>query len=119
MKQPYVVLEQINKFSKYGTPMVQITMVGVKDRKEYITYIDKPNRNYKNWQHIIRHSDHGFVLGNCEIKRHKEKLLINADSDPIIEWEAENPNDIMDQLQAIWAEDDRKAAAGTFRDLFN
>jgi hypothetical protein len=118
IKQPYIILEQSKRFSKFGTPMVQITMVGVKDRLEYTTYIDAPNKNYKNWEHIIRHPDHGFVLGNCDVKTHKDKLLINADSDPVLEWESANPEEIFAQAQALWAEEDRKAEAGTFRDLF-
>jgi hypothetical protein len=118
IKQPYIVLSQERRFSKYGTPMIKITLVGVKDRLEYVTYIDEPNKNYKNWEHITRHSEHGFVLGNCTVKTHKDRLLINADSNPVIEWESVNPEEIFAEAQALWAEEDRRADAGTFRDLF-
>jgi hypothetical protein len=45
-------------------------------------------------------------------------LLINADSNPVIEWESVNPEEIFAEAQALWAEEDRRADAGTFRDLF-
>ena len=118
MKQPYIILKQEQSVSKrFGTPMTKITMVGVKDRREYITYIDAPNRNHRNWDHIIRNPNHGFVLRNLKIKEHRGKLLIDADSHPIIEWEDINDVAIMDQLTEIWAEEDLRNT-DKFRDLF-
>lgn len=117
-KQPYIILQQEHRFSKYGTPMVKITFVGVKDRLEYVTYVDQPNRNYKHWEHIIRHPNHGFVLGNLRTKAHKDRLLISADSEPVIEWETTDPEEIFAQAQTLWTEEDRKANEGTFRGLF-
>jgi hypothetical protein len=45
-------------------------------------------------------------------------LLINADSNPVIEWESVNPEEIFAEAQALWAEEDRRAEEGTFRGLF-
>ena len=117
--QPYIVLKQEASTSKkYGTPMTKITLLGVKDRKEYITYVDTPHHNYKNWEHIINNPDHGFVLRNIKTKWHKDKELVDADSRPIIEWEDVNDQEIMRQVSQIWAEEDIKNGSDKFSDLF-
>ena len=119
MKQPYFVVSQEHRISKFGTEMVQITLLGIKDREKYTTYVDKPNRNYKNWQHVIDNPDDAFVLDGLKTKRHRDKVLIDADSKVVIAWQCENPQTVIDQIQEIWEEEDRRADAGTFRDLYN
>jgi len=117
--QPYIVLKQEARTSKkYGTPMTKITLLGVKDRKEYVTYVDAPHRNYKNWQHIINNPNHGFVLRNIKTKLHKGEELVDADSRPIIDMEDHNDEEIMRQLAEIWAEEDLRRGTDKFRDLF-
>jgi len=119
MKQPYVVLDQKHGFSpKYGTRMVTITFKGLKDRQLYITYVDEPNANYKNWAHIINNPDRGYVLRNLNVKQHKDKLLINADSKPIIDIESEDPDRILRQINNFWDEEDRKNGSDKTNDLF-
>lgn len=119
MKQPYIVLKQEQSTSKrFGTPMTKITLLGVKDRKEYITYIDAPNRNHKNWDHIVRNPDHGFILSNLKTKQHKDKDLIDADSKPLIQREDYDDVEIMKELAEIWAEEDLRNNTDKFSDLF-
>jgi len=119
VKQPYIVLKQEQKVSKkYGTPMTKITLLGVKDRQEYVTYIDSVNRNQRHWQHIVDHPAHGFVLRNLRLKEYKDQLLVNADSMPIIEMETDNDQEIMEQLAEIWAEEDLRNNSDRFSDLF-
>lgn len=119
VNQPYLVLKQEASTSKkYGTPMTKITLMGIKDRKEYMTYIDAPNRNYKNWQHIINNPDHGFVLRNIKTKQHKDKELVDADSAVIIEWEDVNDQEMLRQIAEVWAEEDLRNGSDKFRDLF-
>ena len=119
IKQPYIVLKQESRSSKvYGTPMTKITLLGVKDRMEYVTYIDQPNRNFTNWQHIINNPGAGFVLRNLKSKRHQGKNLIDADSRPIIEWQDDDDSEILRQLSEIWAEEDHKNGSDKFGDLF-
>ena len=119
MKQPYIVLKQEQSTSKrYGTPMTKITLLGVKDRKEYITYIDAPNRNHKNWDHIVRNPEHGFILGNLKTKTHKDKDLIDADSRPLIQREDYDDVEIMKELAEIWAEEDLRRNTDKFSELF-
>jgi len=117
--QPYIVLKQESRTSKkYGTPMTKITFLGVKDRKEYVTYVDAPHRNYKNWQHIINNPNHGFVLSNLTFKKYKDDILIDADSKPLIQREDVNDKEIMEELAEIWAEEDRRNNTDKFSDLF-
>lgn len=118
MTQLYAVLAQETGVSRHlGTPYVKITMVGVKDRKEYITYIDQPNFNTKNWQHIINNPTRGFVIRNLRTKQHKGKDLINADSKPLIEYESEDPNEVLDVIKEYWLREDRRGP-NRYGDLF-
>ena len=122
MKQPYIVLEQRAGYSKIaGTPMTTIIMVGVKDRREYVTYVDTPNRNAEHWTHITRHPDHGFVLRNLNTTTKttkKGQSIINADSEPIIEWETDTLDEVLKDAQKFWAEEDKLKDSDKFSDLF-
>lgn len=122
MKQPYIVIEQRPGFSKIaGTPMTTIVMVGVKDRREYVTYVDTPNRNAANWSHITRSPDHGFVLRNLTPTAKatkKGQCIINADSVPIIEWQTDTLDEVLIDAQRFWSQEDAKAASDKFGDLF-
>lgn len=119
VKQPYVIINQEAKTSmKYGTPMTKITLLGVKDRKEYITYVDLPHRNYKNWQHMINNPDHGFVLRNIQTKMHKGDELVDADSRPIIDVEMESLEEVMEIIGEFWDKEDLKKNSDKLRDLF-
>ncbi len=118
VNQPYVVLKQESRTSKIsGQPMTKITLLGVKDRKEYVTYIDSPNKNHKHWQHIIENPTHGFVLRNLKVKRYKDRELIDADSRVIIEWEDVDDVEILRQMAEIWAEEELRNETDSFRVL--
>ena len=122
MIQPYIVIEQRTGYSKIaGTPMTTIIMVGVKDRREYVTYVDTPNRNAAHWTHITRHTDHGFVLRNLKPTTKttkKGQTIINADSEPIIEWETDSLDEVLADAQKFWAQEDALKGSDKFGDLF-
>lgn len=122
IKQPYIVVEQKPGYSKIaGTPMTTLILVGVKDRREYVTYVDTPNRNAENWQHITRNPGHGFVLRNLQTTNKttkKGQTIINADSQAIIEWEADSLDEVLIDAQRYWEEEDRKNGSDKFGDLF-
>ena len=122
LKQPYIILSQRSSVSKvYGTPMTEIRLVGCKDRLEYVTYIDQGNQNHSQWQHITRNPQHGFILRNLRTTKRTTKSglpLINADSEPIIEWEDTDMDKQRRQLAELWAEEDRKNDSDKFGDLF-
>ena len=101
MNQLYATIEVTAFKSRYGGICHKIILVGVTDRQLYTTYIDKRNANAGNWQHIINHPDNGFILGRLRKKRNKEDI-ISADSDPIIRYETENPQEIADELEMAW-----------------
>jgi len=117
MAKLYAVLAQEKRPSKYGGMIVKITMVGVLDRKEYHTYVDPLNLNVRNWHHIINNPNDGFILTDLKLKRGSEDL-INADSEPIIDGQYPQIGEMLDQLQAIWAEQDRRNNPHRFSDLF-
>lgn len=118
IEQTYVVLKQERGLSKVtGHPYVKITLVGTRDRDEYVTYIDHANHNHKNWFHITNNPEHGFVLQNLRIKQHKDRMLVDADSKPIIAAEDPTPDRIFDTLRDVWREQDERGK-NNYRNLF-
>jgi hypothetical protein len=118
VNQNYVVLDQQRGLSKItGHPYVKITFAGTRDRDEYTTYVDNNNHNYENWLHIINNPTHGFILSNLKVKRHKDRLLVDADSRPIIQAEDSDQSRVMDMLMEVWKEQDNKPVA-RFKELF-
>ena len=122
MKQPYIVIEQREGFSRItGHPLTTIIFVGCKDRKEYVTYIDQANRNTEHWSHILRNPQHGFAISNVKLKSKVTRQgqgIINADSEFRIESEYESLDEMLAEIQEIWQEQDRKGDSDRFRDLF-
>jgi hypothetical protein len=114
----YAVLSQKEKQSKYGGTIIEITMVDIVERTEWITYIDYRNHNHSHWQHITNNPNHGFVLKNLKRKRHKDKNLINADSKPVINEEFEDPNEMFDLIKQLWDKEDRKKNPNRFWEMF-
>lgn len=117
MAKLWAVLKQEKRPSKYGGMVVKITLVGVLDRKEYTTYVDPLNLNVKNWHHIINNPEHGFILTDLKVKRGKEDL-INADSNPVIDGQYPNINEMLDLLQQVWDKQDKQNNPNRFSDLF-
>ena len=117
VKQPFIILKQTQIFSKYGGTVWRIDMVGVRDRADYVTYVDPRNSNYEGWAHIIRNREHGFVIRMLKEKKDKDGL-ISADSRPIIEWQHDDKDVILKQLADLWQDQDADKDPTTFRDLF-
>ena len=122
IKQPYIVIDQRPGYSRVaGTPMTTLTLIGVKDRREYVTYVDTPNRNAVKWQHIINNPIHGFVLRNLDITNKTTKKgqpIVNADSEVLIEVEELSLEPILVTMKNFWDEEDRKSNSDRFGDLF-
>jgi hypothetical protein len=116
--QNYIVLTQKSGLSQAtGRPYVTITIVGTKDRREYVTYVDSSNHNQKNWFHIINNPQNGFILKNLRTKVIKDRLLIDADSRPQIAAEHDSLEYLLQILMEVWAEQDSKAKTN-FKELF-
>jgi hypothetical protein len=116
--QNYIVLTQESGLSKItGQPYTKLTIVGTKDRREYVTYVDSANHNQKNWFHILNNPTSGFILKNLKTKVSRDRLLIDADSRPQIAAEHDSLDYLLQTLQEVWAEQDNRAKTN-FRDLF-
>lgn len=126
MKQLYAVVNQKSGLSQVtGRPYTTITLVGLQDRAEYVTYVDTANHNCKNWTHIVNHPRHGYILDSLSTVTRKGKAVINADSDPIIKEEVTDQDQLYIDIKKAWAELDRekniKSSVGCknkFNDLF-
>ena len=118
IEQRYVVLKQEQIYSKYGGQIVRIIMVGTNDRIEYTTYVDPRNHNHKHWVHILAHPERGFVLRGIKTKVKDGKVLVNADSQPLIDWEDLDPDYLFSELMQVWAEQDERRRPNQFRRLF-
>jgi hypothetical protein len=116
--QNYVVLTQEKGLSKItGHPYVKIILVGTKDRREYVTYVDSANYNQKNWFHILNNPQNGFILKNLRTKVSKDKLFIDADSQPQIAGEHDSLDHLLSILMEVWDEQDNRDKTN-FKDLF-
>lgn len=116
MKQNYVKFKQTQITSSNGERIWSITLIGCSDRRMYITYVDPKNRNYSNWSHIIHRPTHGFVLSHVKI-RDIEKSIVDADSKPTIAWEADNTDQVFDEMYSVWREQDEQPK-NNFREIF-
>lgn len=103
MSQYYTIVKQKQIMSKYGNNVMEITLVGLKDRITYRTFVDPQNRNFKYWSEIIHNPSHGYLLSNLQIKD-TTKALISADSHVEILFVSDNPQDIYDEVLALWHE---------------
>ena len=115
MSQYYTIINQRQIASRHGGTVTEITLVGVKDRILYRTYIDTYNRNYAVWSEIIHNPLQGYLLGGLKVKS-TTKALINADSPVEILYTTEDPDEIYNELLSVWQRTDQ---VNTFGILFS
>ena len=110
-KGPWVVGKVLNKESRYGGMMYEITFISNAGEITH-TYIDPENRNYKKWQEIIDLYDRGWgivlddlrykVKDNAKVYKNKtDEALINADSKIKQLYVTANRQQVIDQLYAV------------------
>lgn len=117
MNQPYVITQQSTQVSRHGGTVTTITLIGASDRKTYKTYINPSFFNAANWQHITAYPEYGYVVRGLVIED-KSKLIISADSKPVLEETYINPQIILAELEALWKEIDSRPPT-TFKELFD
>ena len=99
IEEPVFVTAVDERYSKHGGTIYQVSFKGIKTQKDYKTYIDPGNMNWKNWHTIIDVSQRkGVVLGNL---KEKEEGLVNADSDVKIHY-AVTKEELADCLAEYW-----------------
>lgn len=126
MKQSYAVINQKSGISIVtGKPCTTITLVGLEDRREYPTYIDKAMRNYEQWVHIVNHPNNGYILDNLDLITRKGKIVVDADCDPVIAHETPDSDQLYVLIKNSWADLDKKQSIkssqgcpNNFNDLF-
>lgn len=92
--------------SKYGNTIWEIDLVGCKTQRQYKTYADPDNANWRTWEQIVRSAQHkGVVLSHLKFKD-PEKNLINADSFAEIEFVVPK-EELADILAEFWAKDNK------------
>lgn len=92
--------------SKHGGEIWEITMKGIKTQKDYKTYIDPANDNFRDWEWIIDAAERkGVVLSNAKLKD-PDKGIINADSKMKGEWIG-SKEDLADELAEYWKSQDK------------
>ena len=116
--QNYVVLRQEWINSHHGGQVVKITLVGTADRLSYKTFVDPRMKNYNNWAHIANHPTRGYIVSGLKIKN-QEKGIVNADSEPLIRAEVEDPSQIFKELHAAWRDQDNPPPPNQFGNLFD
>ena len=112
-KGPWVVGKVLNKESRYGGMMYEITFIS-NDGEIAHTYIDPENRNYKKWQEIIDLFDRGWGIilddlryklkdGERTFKNKTTEPLINADSKIKRLYMTARRQEVIDQLYEVLA----------------
>jgi hypothetical protein len=114
MAQYYTVLKQEQIKSRHGNRILRLTLVGVKDRQLWTTYLDPKNRNYLAWSKIIHRPYYGYLLSGIQIKD-REKGLVSADSKIRIIYETQYQDEVYNELIELWSTQD---AGNHFEDFF-
>lgn len=120
LKQGYVIMSQKTGLSNYnGKPYTTIELIGLNDRKDYITYIQKSNQNHHQWHYITSNANSGFVVTfhNYKFKEKNDKLIIDADSVPNIKIEGELA-DILTEVNWYWDELEKRSNNPNYDRLF-
>jgi hypothetical protein len=104
--QYYAIIQQRQLKSKHGGDITEISMVGVKDRILYRTYVDSFNRNYSLWAPIIHNPLHGYLLTGIKIKS-STKALVNADSAVQVIFETTDNTELYSEIVAAWQKQDK------------
>lgn len=124
IKQQYFIYSQTTRRSSFnGQPMTTVEMIGVNDRKEYKTYIQKSNKNYKHWETILVNPEKGIfaTFDNVSFTTSKDgkDTILSADSKPN-EIQIGDIKTYADELDRIWAEEDALGLTGNpiFDNLF-
>lgn len=111
IKQYYTIIKQQQIKSKHGGKITELTLVGIKDRCLYRTYIDPYNRNYSFWSSIIHNPLHGYLLSGLKIKS-QTRALIDADSPVEVVYECRDPEEIYNELLEVWQKQDSTSQFG-------
>jgi hypothetical protein len=113
--QYYAIIQQRQMKSKHGGEVTEISLVGVKDRVLYRTYIDSFNRNYTFWAPIIHNPLRGYLLSGIKVKS-SAKAVINADSAVQIVYQSDDNTELYSEIIAAWQKQDQH---NKFGDLFS
>lgn len=98
--------------SMHGGEVYQIKFIGIETQKDYTTYADPNNQNWRTWEPIIDLSERkGVVISRGLTLKDESKGLINADSRAFPEL-AVSKEELANQLAAHWKSQDK------FNDLF-
>lgn len=117
IKQNYVIYQQSKQHSRHGGMITKLLAIGVRDRKDYVTYIDPTNYNYQQWQPLVQNPTAGYLLGHMRVKN-QDKCILNADSQFKVLAVTATPDVLLYELHDIWKEQDEAPAPNHFRELF-
>jgi len=91
IKQEYEVVKKVIGISQStktaGTPMTTIILKGLKDGKDYRTYVVKGHKNTAQWQAILDSTSQEMILVFKQGRVKAGTNIIDADSQPIIAYQ--------------------------------
>ncbi len=83
MKPTYQVLSITQCPSRLnGGFYYKIILQNIASMTTYETSVDPTMRNFQNWQEVLGNQGSGQLLQNLDVKQHRNKTLVNADSMP-------------------------------------
>jgi hypothetical protein len=105
LKEPVFVSRVEQRGSMYGGDIYEVDLTGIKSQSTYKTYVDPQNNNFRQWQGIMDAAERkGVVLTNIKLKD-PEKLLVNADSMPTVEYVV-SKEELAETLAEYWDSQD-------------
>jgi hypothetical protein len=101
------VFKQEIKKSIHGGQVWHIHAIDIETRREYITYLDPNNKNWRNWLPLTDNPQKGVIFevdGDIRTKKN-HPVIIDADIRPT--FTVTSPRELADMLKAFWGVTDR------------
>tara|TARA_E500000331_G_scaffold157523_1_gene152790 strand:- start:698 stop:1048 length:351 start_codon:yes stop_codon:yes gene_type:complete len=99
IEEPVFITSVTERKSKHGGDIYEVDFKGIVSQKDFKSYIDPGNMNWRRWEPIIDIAQRkGVVLGNL---KEKDEGLINADSEVKVHYVVE-PTELADILAEFW-----------------
>ena len=105
----YAIISQSIEPSKHGGEMVVLEALEIESREECISYIDPKMRNFELWESVITQPEKGFVITGLKRKTRlgsRDRVVLNADCEPLVVKEFDNAKEMERRLRANWAKQD-------------
>lgn len=102
MRHCWTIVEHaIMQDKRNGGTMMRVTFKNLATQITADTYICPANRNARNWTEVLQNLNLGLVISNLDIVKRSGKMVISADSHPVVDWSGDKKK-LEENLNKIW-----------------